>query len=164
MAQRCVAEPSMRYAGKSALIAYGLIRREMASTAREAKLALADMSFVRAFHVIRYQMMWAAVMPVTPNSLPAAPTRRDPVVSNWLAIFQRRHMTTHHYSAATGGLYVSDDPSELRPDAVEISEKVRAVLFAGNESGLTIVPGTDGAPTCVTRESIMSEEDLVSEL
>lgn len=46
-----------------ALIAYNLIRREMASAAREAKLAPTDMSFVRAFHVIQHEMMWAAVTP-----------------------------------------------------------------------------------------------------
>ncbi|MCY1314688.1 hypothetical protein D9M69_736080 [compost metagenome] len=45
------------------MIAYNLIRREMASAAREAKLAPTDMSFVRAFHVIQHEMMWAAVTP-----------------------------------------------------------------------------------------------------
>jgi hypothetical protein len=46
-----------------ALIAYNLIRREIASAALEAKLAPTDISFVRAFHVIQNEMMWAAVTP-----------------------------------------------------------------------------------------------------
>lgn len=46
-----------------ALIAYNLIRREIASAAWEAKLDPTDISFVRAFHVIQHEMMWAAVTP-----------------------------------------------------------------------------------------------------
>lgn len=46
-----------------ALIAYNLIRREIACAAREAKLPPTDISFVRAFHVIQHEMMWAAVTP-----------------------------------------------------------------------------------------------------
>ncbi len=43
-----------------ALIACNLIRLEMAKAALEAKLAPTDISFVRAFHIIQYQLMWAA--------------------------------------------------------------------------------------------------------
>lgn len=46
-----------------ALIAYNLIRREIASAAFEVKLEPTDISFVRAFHVIQHEMMWAAVTP-----------------------------------------------------------------------------------------------------
>ncbi len=46
-----------------ALIAYNLIRREMACAAWEAKRAPTDISFVRAFHTIQHEMMWAAVTP-----------------------------------------------------------------------------------------------------
>jgi hypothetical protein len=45
-----------------ALIAYN-IRREMACAAWEAKRAPTDISFVRAFHTIQHEMMWAAVTP-----------------------------------------------------------------------------------------------------
>jgi len=46
-----------------ALVAYNVIRREIASAPSEAKLAPTDISFVRAFHVIQHEMMWAAVTP-----------------------------------------------------------------------------------------------------
>ncbi len=46
-----------------ALIAYNLIRREIASAAWEAKLAPTDISFVRALHTIQHEMMWAALTP-----------------------------------------------------------------------------------------------------
>lgn len=46
-----------------ALIAYNLIRREIACAAREAKLAPTDISFVRALHTIQLEMMWAALTP-----------------------------------------------------------------------------------------------------
>ncbi|MGA4112190.1 IS4 family transposase [Ralstonia nicotianae] len=46
-----------------ALIAYNLIRREIACAAQEAKLAPADISFVRALHTIQHEMMWAALTP-----------------------------------------------------------------------------------------------------
>jgi hypothetical protein len=46
-----------------ALIAYNLIRREIACAAREAKLAPTDISFVRALHTIQHEMMWAALTP-----------------------------------------------------------------------------------------------------
>jgi hypothetical protein len=46
-----------------ALIAYNLIRREIASAASQAKLAPTDISFVRALHTIQHEMMWAAVTP-----------------------------------------------------------------------------------------------------
>lgn len=44
-----------------ALIAYNLIRREIASAAREAGLAPTDISFVRVLHTIQHEMMWAAL-------------------------------------------------------------------------------------------------------
>jgi len=43
-----------------ALIAYNLIRLEIAKTALQAKCAPTDISFVRAFHTIQYEMRWAA--------------------------------------------------------------------------------------------------------
>ncbi|WP_250477644.1 IS4 family transposase [Caballeronia sp. INML1] len=46
-----------------ALIAYNLIRREIAHAAFEVKLAPTDISFVRAVHTIQHEMMWAAVTP-----------------------------------------------------------------------------------------------------
>ncbi|KAE8753340.1 IS4 family transposase [Paraburkholderia madseniana] len=46
-----------------ALIAYNLIRREIASAAWEAKLEPTDISFVRALHTIQHEMMWAALTP-----------------------------------------------------------------------------------------------------
>ncbi|MBB3260878.1 hypothetical protein F4827_005653 [Paraburkholderia bannensis] len=46
-----------------ALIAYNLIRREIASAAREAKPLPTDISFVRALHMIQHEMMWAAMTP-----------------------------------------------------------------------------------------------------
>jgi hypothetical protein len=45
------------------LIAYNLIRREIACAAREAKLAPTDISFVRALHTIQHEIMWAALTP-----------------------------------------------------------------------------------------------------
>ena len=46
-----------------ALIAYNLIRREMASAAFEAKCEPTELSFVRSFHLIQHEMMWAARTP-----------------------------------------------------------------------------------------------------
>ena len=46
-----------------ALIAYNLIRLEIAKAALEARIAPTDISFVRAFHTIQHEMMWAAVTP-----------------------------------------------------------------------------------------------------
>jgi hypothetical protein len=43
-----------------ALIAYNLIRLEMAKAAIQAKLEPTDLSFVRSLHTIQYEMMWAA--------------------------------------------------------------------------------------------------------
>lgn len=44
-----------------ALIAYNLIRLEMAKAALEAGQAPDRLSFIRAFHTIQYEMTWAAV-------------------------------------------------------------------------------------------------------
>jgi hypothetical protein len=44
-----------------ALIAYNLIRLEMTKAALEAGHAPDQLSFVRAFHTIQYEMTWAAV-------------------------------------------------------------------------------------------------------
>ena len=52
-----------------ALIAYNIVRLEMARTARQAHVAPTDLSFVRAFHILQYEMMWAAV--TSPGKLPA---------------------------------------------------------------------------------------------
>ncbi|MCX5545616.1 DDE transposase, partial [Paraburkholderia sp. CNPSo 3076] len=43
------------------LIAYNLIRLEVAKAALEAGRAPEDLSFIRAFHTIQYEMSWAAV-------------------------------------------------------------------------------------------------------
>ena len=52
-----------------ALIAYNIVRMEMAQAAREAKVQPTDLSFVRAFHIVQHEMMWAAV--TSPRKLPA---------------------------------------------------------------------------------------------
>jgi len=44
-----------------ALIAYNLVRQEIAKAALEAKCAPTDISFIRAFHTIQYELRWAAV-------------------------------------------------------------------------------------------------------
>jgi len=44
-----------------ALIAYNLIRLEMAKAALEAGRTPEELSFIRAFHTIQYEMSWAAV-------------------------------------------------------------------------------------------------------
>jgi hypothetical protein len=59
-----------------ALIAYNLIRREIASAAWEAKLAPTDISFVRALHTIQHEMMWAALTPCERRSGSAFKWRR----------------------------------------------------------------------------------------
>lgn len=46
-----------------ALIAYNLIRREMACAAFEAKREPTELSFIRSFHLIQHEMMWAARTP-----------------------------------------------------------------------------------------------------
>jgi hypothetical protein len=44
-----------------ALIAYNLIRLEIAKAALDAGHEPNDLSFIRAFHIIQYEMTWAAV-------------------------------------------------------------------------------------------------------
>lgn len=44
-----------------ALIAYNLVRLEIAKAALDAKCAPTDISFIRAFHTIQYELRWAAV-------------------------------------------------------------------------------------------------------
>ena len=44
-----------------ALTAYNLIRLEMAKAALEVKCEPTEISFIRAFHVIQYELRWAAV-------------------------------------------------------------------------------------------------------
>lgn len=44
-----------------ALIAYNLIRQEMAKAALEAQCAPTELSFIRAFHIIQYELHWAAI-------------------------------------------------------------------------------------------------------
>ncbi|MEF2253478.1 transposase, partial [Ralstonia solanacearum] len=46
-----------------ALIAYNLVRREMACAAFEAKREPTELSFIRAVHLIQHEMMWAARTP-----------------------------------------------------------------------------------------------------
>lgn len=43
-----------------AIIAYNLVRLEMAKAALDAECAPTDISFVRAFHTIQYELLWAA--------------------------------------------------------------------------------------------------------
>jgi hypothetical protein len=43
------------------LTAYNLIRLEMANAALELKCEPTEISFIRAFHVIQYELRWAAV-------------------------------------------------------------------------------------------------------
>jgi hypothetical protein len=43
-----------------AIIAYNLVRLEMAKAALDAGCAPTDISFVRAFHTIQYELLWAA--------------------------------------------------------------------------------------------------------
>lgn len=52
-----------------ALIAYNLIRLEIAKAATEARVAPTDLSFLRALHIIQYELIWAAAM--SPGKLPA---------------------------------------------------------------------------------------------
>ncbi|WP_178113590.1 tail fiber assembly protein [Pseudomonas sp. ANT_H12B] len=69
-------------------------------------------------------------------------------------------MTTYYYSAATSGFYNSDDHSELPGDVVEIGKELLDQLVLGNSTGLIIVPDGKGLPICVSRESLMSDDDL----
>ena len=43
------------------LTAYNLIRLEMSKAALEVKCEPTEISFIRAFHVIQYELHWAAV-------------------------------------------------------------------------------------------------------
>jgi hypothetical protein len=52
-----------------ALIAYNLVRLEMAKAAIEAKVLPTDLSFIRALHILQSEMIWAAGM--APGRLPA---------------------------------------------------------------------------------------------
>jgi len=52
-----------------ALIAYNLVRLEMAKAAIEAKVEPTDLSFLRALHILQNEMIWAAGM--APGKLPA---------------------------------------------------------------------------------------------
>ena len=51
-----------------ALIAYNLVRLEMAKAAIQAKLEPTDLSFLRALHILQNEMIWAAGM--APGRLP----------------------------------------------------------------------------------------------
>lgn len=52
-----------------AMIAYNLVRLEMAKAAIEAECAPTDISFVRALHTIQYELIWAAATRA-PGKLP----------------------------------------------------------------------------------------------
>lgn len=52
-----------------ALIAYNLVRLEMAKAAIEAKVEPTDLSFLRALHILQHEMIWAVGM--APGKLPA---------------------------------------------------------------------------------------------
>lgn len=55
-----------------ALIAYNLIRLEMAKAALQARHAPEELSFVRALHTVQYEMTWAAVTPLVQQTPSAA--------------------------------------------------------------------------------------------
>ena len=52
-----------------ALLAYNLVRLEMAKAAINAKVAPTDLSFLQALHIIQHELIWAAGM--SPGKLPA---------------------------------------------------------------------------------------------
>jgi hypothetical protein len=52
-----------------ALIAYNLVRLEMAKAAIDARVAPTDLSFLRALHILQHELVWAAGM--SPGRLPA---------------------------------------------------------------------------------------------
>jgi hypothetical protein len=52
-----------------ALIAYNLVRLEMAKAAIVATVEPTDLSFVRALHILQHEMIWAVGM--APGKLPA---------------------------------------------------------------------------------------------
>lgn len=52
-----------------ALIAYNLVRLEIAKAAMEARVAPTDLSFLRALHIIQHELIWAAGM--SPGKLPS---------------------------------------------------------------------------------------------
>ncbi len=52
-----------------ALIAYNLVRLEMAKAALQARVEPTDLSFLRALHILQHEMIWAVGM--TPGKLPA---------------------------------------------------------------------------------------------
>ena len=52
-----------------ALIAYNLVRLEMAKAAIEAKVEPTDLSFLRALHILQNEMIWAVGM--APGKPPA---------------------------------------------------------------------------------------------
>ena len=52
-----------------ALIAYNLVRLEMAKAAIQARVEPTDLSFLRALHILQHEMIWAVGM--TPGKLPA---------------------------------------------------------------------------------------------
>lgn len=52
-----------------ALIAYNLVRLEMSKAAIEARVEPTDLSFLRALHILQYEMIWAVGM--APGKLPA---------------------------------------------------------------------------------------------
>lgn len=52
-----------------ALIAYNLVRLEMAKAAIQARVEPTDLSFLRALHILRHEMIWAVGM--APGKLPA---------------------------------------------------------------------------------------------
>lgn len=52
-----------------ALIAYNLVRLEMAKAAIDARVAPTDLSFLQALHILQHELVWAAGM--SPGKLPA---------------------------------------------------------------------------------------------
>lgn len=52
-----------------ALIAYNLVRLEIAHAAAQARVDPIDLSFIRALHIVQHELIWAAGM--APGKLPA---------------------------------------------------------------------------------------------
>lgn len=60
------------------------------------------------------------------------------------------NIMTMHYSASTGGFYITEVHGDQMPlDAVVITESAHAALLVGQSQGKRIVPDADGRPILV---------------
>jgi len=71
-----------------ALLAYNLVRLEMAEVAREAGVVATDLSFTTALHYLRYEWSWLAIS--SPGTLPARLQRLRERLGELLLPKQRR--------------------------------------------------------------------------